>query len=71
MLSESIKGHEPSIIVTYILQICQVVNSIFRQVWVINQPEEIARPRLGMYESARYVLADAIRILGMTPLEVM
>lgn len=71
VLSESIKGHEPSIIVTYILQMCQLVNSIFRQVWVANQPEESARPRLAMYEAIRYVLTDAVKILGMTPLEVM
>ncbi|KAI5161529.1 arginyl-tRNA synthetase [Nematocida ausubeli] len=71
VLAESIRGHEPSVIVTYILQICQLVNSIFRVVWVANQPEEIARARLAMYEAIRYVLADAVRILGMKPLEVM
>ncbi|KAH9386988.1 arginyl-tRNA synthetase [Nematocida major] len=71
VLVESIRTHEPSAIVTYILQICQLVNSIFRVVWVANQPESTARPRLAMYESIRYVLADAVSILGMTPLEAM
>ncbi|KAI5192649.1 arginyl-tRNA synthetase [Nematocida minor] len=71
VLSESIRGHEPSVIVTYVLQMCQLVNSIFRVVWVANQPEEVARPRLAMYEAIRYVLTDAIKILGMIPLEVM
>ncbi|OAG31028.1 arginyl-tRNA synthetase [Nematocida sp. ERTm5] len=71
VLLESIRTHEPSIIVTYILQICQLVNSIFRVIWVANQPKDIARARLAMYESIRYVLADAVSILGMKPLEVM
>lgn len=71
MLTESIRLHEPSIIVTYILQVCQLVNSIFRVVWVTNQPESVARARLAMYEAIRYVLSDAVIILGMKPLEVM
>ncbi|OAG29547.1 arginyl-tRNA synthetase [Nematocida displodere] len=71
VLEESIRGHEASVIVTYIFQICQIVNSIFRVIWVTNQPAEKARPRLAMYDAARIVLSDAVRILGMIPLERM
>lgn len=71
VLSESLRLHEPSIIITYLLQICKTVNSIFRVVWVANQDAVVARPRLAMYEAARIVLSDAVRVLGMVPLERM
>ncbi|KAI5172732.1 arginyl-tRNA synthetase [Nematocida sp. LUAm3] len=71
VVKESFSSHEPSILVTYIFQICQQVNSIFRSVWVANQPEEIALPRLSMYVAARKVLCDSIKILGLIPLEIM
>ncbi|KAI5189321.1 arginyl-tRNA synthetase [Nematocida sp. AWRm77] len=71
VLKESIKVYEPSVIVTYIFQLCQMVNSIFRNVWVANQPEHIARPRLAMYTAAHIVLSDALKILGIVPLDRM
>lgn len=71
VLSESLRLHEPSVVITYILQICKMVNSIFRVIWVANQDAVIARPRLAMYEAARIVLSDAVRVLGMVPLERM
>ncbi|KAI5180497.1 arginyl-tRNA synthetase [Nematocida sp. AWRm80] len=71
ILAESIKGHEPSTIVTYILHLCKLVNSIFKIIWVTNQPDKIARPRLAMYEATRIVLCSAMKVLGMEPLDRM
>ncbi|KAI5187603.1 arginyl-tRNA synthetase [Nematocida homosporus] len=71
VVQESFKGHEPSVLVTYIFQVCKMVNAIFKAVWVANQPKESAEPRLAMYMAARLVLCDAMKLLGIVPLEMM
>lgn len=71
ILLDCLKTYEPSTLVTYLFQLCQGVNSIFRIVWVSGQPKEVARARLALYEAVRVVLADGMKVLGMVPLERM
>jgi len=71
VLEDSFKDYEPCTIVNYIFQVCQLLNHVFKIVWVAKEEEEVARARLAMYEAVRYVLADALKILGLIPLERM
>jgi len=65
------KVYEPSTIVTYCFQLCHVVSSAYETIVVKGQSEELAQARLLLYNSARVVLANAMRLLTLIPLERM
>ncbi|PVU84762.1 hypothetical protein BB559_005156 [Furculomyces boomerangus] len=62
---------EPSNIVHYALKLSHAVSAAWESLWVINQAEDIAKARLLLYYSARVTLGNALRLLGLTPLERM
>jgi arginyl-tRNA synthetase len=68
---EAAETKEPVTLVKYCLRLSQKVSSAISEIYVQNQPDEIALPRLAMYVAARYALGNALRILGLNPLERM
>ncbi|KAJ1921353.1 arginyl-tRNA synthetase [Mycoemilia scoparia] len=62
---------EPSTVVTYTTRLSREIARAWETLWVVNQPENIAEARLLVYYSARITLGNALRILGLDPLERM
>ncbi|PVU98100.1 hypothetical protein BB561_000115 [Smittium simulii] len=62
---------EPCTIVQYALRLSHAVASAWETLWVVNQEEDVAKARLLLYYSSRVVLGNALRLLGLTPLEQM
>ncbi|OLL26307.1 Arginine--tRNA ligase, cytoplasmic [Neolecta irregularis DAH-3] len=65
------KTQEPSTIVTYLFKMTHCMSSCYDVLWVANQPHHIALPRMALYRAARVVLGNALRLLGITPVERM
>jgi arginyl-tRNA synthetase len=59
---------EPILVVKYVLRVAHAVSSALKDIYVLNQPQEIALTRLAMYKCARIVLGNALSILGLRPL---
>lgn len=70
-LKKSIKNHEPSTIVTYLFNLTHVVSTCYDILWVAGQEKELALARLALYASARQVLNNGMRLLGLTPVDRM
>ncbi|KAF8336185.1 hypothetical protein F5887DRAFT_1063258 [Amanita rubescens] len=72
VVTTALKTHEPSGIVTYSFRLSHAISSAWETV-VVKGEEDIvkARARMWMYESAREVLAAAMRLLSIRPLERM
>lgn len=71
VLRNAIKTHEPATVVTYLFKLTHQVSSCYDVLWVAGQTEEIATARLALYASARQVLYNGMRLLGLTPVERM
>ncbi|KAG0419005.1 Arginine--tRNA ligase, partial [Dictyocoela roeselum] len=68
VVEECLDTFEPSKMVTYLFKLCKYVNKMFSKYRVMNEEERVASARLAMFESAKVVLANGMRILGMMPL---
>ncbi|KAI9190122.1 arginyl-tRNA synthetase [Blastocladiella emersonii ATCC 22665] len=64
-------GFEPCNVVTYLFKLCHAVSSTLDSLYVLNQEEGVKQARLYMYRSARVVLGNALRLLGLRALERM
>jgi arginyl-tRNA synthetase len=65
------KGFEPCTIVVYALQLSHAVSSALEALWVVGQEAPIAEARLLLYWAARQTLGNALRLIGLKPLEHM
>lgn len=62
---------EPSTVVTYLFKLTHIVSSCYDILWVAGQEKELATARLALYSSARQVLNNGMRLLGLTPVDRM
>ncbi|KAF5310727.1 hypothetical protein D9619_007663 [Psilocybe cf. subviscida] len=68
----ALKTHEPSGVVTFAFRLAHAISSAWDVVVVKGEEdEEKARAKMYLYESAREVLAAAMRLLSLRPLERM
>lgn len=65
------KNQEPSTIVTFCFRLCHAISSAWETLIVKGQDKEVAMARLWLYVSAKDVLATAMRLLTLEPLEKM
>lgn len=70
-LLEFYESFEPCKLVTFLMSISRQVNSLFQTMKVFGEEKEIAEARLAIFECARIVVCNGIKILGMIPLERM
>lgn len=71
VLLASLKSLEPSTIVTYLFKLTHAVSSAYDILWVAGQERELAVARMALYSSARQVLSNGMKLLGLTPVERM
>lgn len=62
---------EPCQVVMYALRLSHAVSSAYTVIWVHGQPKEFAMARLALYGAARVCLGNALKMLGLEPLERM
>ena len=64
-------GLEPCNVVTYAFKLSHDISACFEALWVRGAAPELADARLLMYYCARVTLGNAMRLLGLKPLERM
>lgn len=64
-------GVEPCNVVTYAFNLSHNISAAFETVWVRGAAPDVADARLYMYWAARTTLGNAMRLLGLRPLERM
>lgn len=69
VLLNTMKTHEPTTIITYLFKMTHLLSSSYDVLRVVGEKEDVAAARLALYESARQVLGNGMRILGLTPVE--
>lgn len=72
VVKTALKTHEPSGVVTFAFRLAHAISSAWEIVIVKGEEDiEKARAKMFLYESARQVLAAAMRLLSIRPLERM
>ncbi|KAK6512319.1 hypothetical protein TWF481_001207 [Arthrobotrys musiformis] len=71
VITNTLKTNEPTTIVNYLFKMTQILSSSYEVVKVVGSEESVARARMALFESARTVLSNAMKLLGLTPVERM
>ena len=71
VIVDACRTEEPCLLVTYLMTLCHQISSLIEHLYVLNQPIEIQKARLGLYRAAKVVLGNGIEILGLVPLSEM
>jgi arginyl-tRNA synthetase len=65
----TLKTHEPTTVLTFLFRMTHALSSSYDVLKVIGSEPELMRARLALYEAARVVLNNGMRLLGLTPVE--
>ncbi|ORX48049.1 arginyl-tRNA synthetase [Hesseltinella vesiculosa] len=71
LLKSLMNAYEPCNVVTYAFKLSHEISAVFDSLWVRGADPAVADARLLMYWSARVTLGNAMRLLGLRPLERM
>ena len=70
-VANTLKTHEPTTVLTYLFKMTHALSSSYDVLRVVGSERELMRARLALYEAARWVLGNGMRLLGLTPVERM
>jgi arginyl-tRNA synthetase len=62
---------EPCTVVQYCFELCHAFSKAYEVLYVKDREYELAHARLAMYKSTRITLGNAIKMIGLRPLERM
>jgi arginyl-tRNA synthetase len=71
LVRDAMRDYQPSSIVTYMFKLTHAVSSAWEFLKVQGEEEDLARARLYLFICTRDVLASAMRLLSLTPLDRM
>ncbi|XP_063350855.1 probable arginine--tRNA ligase, mitochondrial [Pelmatolapia mariae] len=71
VLYQSAQDLQPKHLVNFLLKLCHLIASVHRELPVKGSPEAVAQARLRLFSGACSVLANGMRILGITPVNKM
>lgn len=72
VLAQALRTHEPTTIVTYLFKMTHLLSSSYDVLRVVGEKDRgKAVARMALYEAARVVLNNGMRLVGLTPVERM
>ncbi|XP_042245427.1 probable arginine--tRNA ligase, mitochondrial [Thunnus maccoyii] len=71
VLYQSAQDLQPKHLVNFLLKLCHLIASAHRELPVRGSPQDVAQARLRLFSGACSVLANGMRILGITPVHKM
>jgi arginyl-tRNA synthetase len=67
----AVKTQEPTTVLTYLFKMAHALSSSYDHLQVVGSQKEVMLGRLALYQCARQVLANGMRLLGLSPVERM
>jgi arginyl-tRNA synthetase len=71
VFQNTLKTQEPITVLTYLFKMTHVVSSSYDHLQVVGSETELKKARMALYDAARIVLYNGMRLLGLSPLERM
>ncbi len=69
VVQNTLKTLEPSTVVTYLFKMTHALSSSYDHLQVVGSEEKLKHARMALYEAARQVLQNGMRLLGLSPVE--
>lgn len=69
VVSNTYKTLEPSTILTYLFKMTHTLSSSYDHLQVVGSEKELMKARMALYDAARIVLNNGMRLLGLSPVE--
>ncbi|KAF4279407.1 hypothetical protein CNMCM8057_005727 [Aspergillus fumigatus] len=69
VLLNTTKTLEPTTILTYLFRMTHILSSSYDVLKVVGSEPELKKARMALYEAARQVLHNGMRVLGLSPVE--
>lgn len=71
VVQNTLKTLEPTTVVTYLFKLTHVLSSSYEHLRIVGAEEETKKARMALYDAARIVIANGMRLLGLSPVERM
>lgn len=69
VVSNTLRTLEPTTILTYLFKMTHTLSSSYDVLRVVGSEHEVMRARMALYDAARVVLNNGMRLLGLSPVE--
>lgn len=71
VVANALKTLEPTTVLVYLFKMTHVLSSSYEHLQVVGSEKKVAAARLALYEAARQVLHNGMRLLGLSPVDRM
>ncbi|ORY59182.1 arginyl-tRNA synthetase [Pseudomassariella vexata] len=69
VVQNTLKTLEPTTVLTYLFKMTHVLSSSYDHLRIVGSEPEVMKARMALYDSARIVLNNGMRLLGLSPVE--
>lgn len=69
VVQNTLKTLEPTTILTYLFKMTHTLSSSYDHLRIVGSERELMLARMALYDAARVVLNNGMRLLGLTPVE--
>jgi arginyl-tRNA synthetase len=66
-IQNTLRTLEPCTVLSYLFKMTHVLSSSYDHLQVVGSERELMKARMALYESARIVLGNGMRLLGLSP----
>lgn len=69
VVQNTLRTQEPTTVLGYLFKMTHVLSSSYDVLKVVGSEPELKKARMALYEAARQVLNNGMRLLGLSPVE--
>jgi arginyl-tRNA synthetase len=71
VVQNTLKTLEPTTILTYLFKMTHALSSSYDHLRIVGSEKELMKARMALYDAARIVLNNGMKLLGLSPVERM
>lgn len=71
VVQNTLKTLEPTTVTVYLFKVTHVLSSSYDHLKIVGSEPELQKARMALYDAARIVIANGMRLLGLTPVDRM
>jgi arginyl-tRNA synthetase len=69
VVQNTLKTLEPATILTYLFKMTHTLSSSYDHLRIVGSEKELMKARMALYDAARIVLNNGMKLLGLSPVE--
>lgn len=71
VVQNTLKTLEPTTVTVYLFKLTHVLSSSYDHLKILGSEPEVQKARMALYDAARIVISNGMRLLGLTPVNRM